>query len=178
VSGLTPGPRGCAIAIAETETDASARSLLRHPERLNGWQRSMNEMKRTFCAVLITLSCAASVASLAAGLAGSEWRPSELDGTAIASDTGMFVQFGGDGRLEGNGGCNRFFGTYTQTAGSIRIDPLAATQSTCDRATMEHEARLLSALARARRVVRERWVMTLEDGAAQTIARFVQTDAD
>jgi len=66
-----------------------------------------------------------SVAS-AAPLVG-EWRPADIGGVEVPAESQMFVRFGGDGKVVGHGGCNRFFGTYNLTGNRIEIGALGAT---------------------------------------------------
>jgi heat shock protein HslJ len=43
----------------------------------------------------------------------------------------MVVNFGPDGKITGNGGCNQFFGGYTVSGDHIKIGPIASTRKGC-----------------------------------------------
>ncbi len=64
---------------------------------------------------ILALALAAASGPAAAQLAGNEWRPMEISNIDVPAGAGLFVRFGGEGKLEGDGGCNRFFGAYTRT---------------------------------------------------------------
>ena len=45
------------------------------------------------------------------GMTGVTWRPTIVGTEELPADSGMFVQFAVDGSIDGNGGCNSFFGS-------------------------------------------------------------------
>jgi heat shock protein HslJ len=79
-------------------------------------------------------------------LAGSEWRPVEISGEAIADDAPLFVRFEAEGKMAGHGGCNRMFGSYTIDNVNLRIGPLGGTRMACLPAIMKREAAFMRAL--------------------------------
>lgn len=112
-------------------------------------------------------------------LAGSEWVPLEIDGAAASERTRAFVRFGGDGRLSGNSGCNRFTGSYEIDGATLRIGPdVAMTRMACPPEVMDEEARLMRALEAVRGFSRDGIALdlTAEDGMA--VLRMRQTDWD
>ena len=112
-------------------------------------------------------------------LCGSEWVPVEIEGVPVSEVTRAFVQFGGDGRLSGNSGCNRFIGSHRIDGEALRIrSGVAMARMACPPAIMEEEARLVQALEAARGSSRDGIVldMTGEDGS--TVLRMRQTDWD
>jgi len=139
-------------------------------------------MKMTnHCLVGCVLSlglAAAGCATAVPQLAGSEWRPTEIGGIEVPAGTELFVRFGGEGRLEGHGGCNGFFGSYELEGDRIETGPLGATRMACSEPVMETEFRFMSALEKAERVERDRIDLTLLDGSGSPLARLIQTDAD
>ena len=126
----------------------------------------------------LTLALAITSPAAAAQLAGSEWRPTEIGNIENPAGSEMFVRFGGESKIEGHGGCNRFFGTYKLVGDRIEIGPLGATRMACPEPIMEREARFLGALENATQFVRERIDLTLTDNAGNTVVRLLQTDAD
>lgn len=137
---------------------------------------------RSSVLALIALAVVAVLASSAfaqtAPLAGSEWRPIEIDGVEIAEDSDVFVRFADGGRVEGSGGCNRFFGSYEIDGDGIAFGPLAATQMLCPDPAMANETLLFDALARAKRFRRDQADLMLSDDADDPLVRLVQTDWD
>lgn len=80
-----------------------------------------------------------------ASLEGSEWGPE------TASPSEQFVAFKSNGEIVGHGGCNSFFGQYTQEGQTLTIGALASTKKMC-RDTMESEASFMRNLQDTRRV--------------------------
>jgi heat shock protein HslJ len=68
--------------------------------------------------------------------------------TSVLADSTITANFGVDGTLSGNGGCNKYHGTYTATGKQIKIGPLASTRMACANPAgiMEQEALYLAAL--------------------------------
>lgn len=104
--------------------------------------------------VALTLAAVAATAARAETepLAGSEWRPVEIEGVEVAEDVETFIRFGEDGKVEGNGGCNRFFGSVEIDGETLAFGPLAATKMLCPGPASETED--LPAHGPGRRVLR------------------------
>lgn len=62
-------------------------------------------------------------------LTGSEW--------GVAEHPEQFIQFQDKSQFIGNGGCNNFFGTYTQNEGKLGIGPIGATKMACPELSSE-----------------------------------------
>lgn len=114
----------------------------------------------------------------AQGLAGSEWRPLDLEGVPVPADSRAFVRFEAEGRIAGDGGCNRFTGHYTVEGATLAIGPLAATRRACPPPTMAFEDSFLTLLGRAAGFVRNRADLTLTDTAGLRLMALRQTDWD
>lgn len=80
------------------------------------------------------------------GMAGLEWRPVSIGDAAIDADTAMFVRFAVDGSVNGNGGCNNFFGTLESTDDGVAIGELGATRMACPPEIMDQEQAFMQAL--------------------------------
>lgn len=80
---------------------------------------------------------AASTAVSAEELSGSEWRPSQIGTSAVPPYTEQFIQFKGDSKLAGHGGCNRFFGQYEISGNEIKMGPVGATRMACAKPIMD-----------------------------------------
>ena len=126
----------------------------------------------------LMLALAAGGGARAAQFAGNEWRPLQVGKIEIPTDSGMFVRFSDDGKLEGYGGCNRFFGDYKLAAGRVKIGSMGATMMECQTPIMENEKRLLRALERASRFARQGRNLVLCDDAGHSVVRFVRMDAE
>ncbi len=111
-------------------------------------------------------------------LAGSEWRPTEIDGTPVAAEPAIFLQFDGDGEVNGNSGCNRFFGTFTLDGDAIAFGPIGTTRMACPQPVMDLELAFLTTLEKAATFARDRIHLSLFDAAGNTIMKLKQTDPD
>jgi len=75
-------------------------------------------------------------------LPGTEWGVHDPGGAE------RFLRFGGDGRVSGSAGCNRFTGPYERDGTRLSLGPLATTRRMCPSEVMEAEQAFLSALSR------------------------------
>ena len=134
----------------------------------------------TTAATLLLIATLAGCAGAAkqSQLAGSEWQPTRLGGSAVPSKPESYVQFRVEGRLAGLGGCNRFMGGYTLDGDKIKIGPLASTQMACPEPAMKQEQTFLSALQAAKTYKREKGTLTLYGADGKEIAQLSQRDRD
>lgn len=86
--------------------------------------------------------CGGNPASLLQG----EWLIDEIDGRAIVAKSQPSIDFGPDGKLSGNGSCNRYFGPYVLSGEGLKISDLASSRMACEQPLMDQEALLLKSL--------------------------------
>ncbi len=84
-------------------------------------------------------------------LAGSEWALEDLAGTGVIDLIAATLTFPEDGKVAGNGSCNRFFGPAEIQGQVIKLGPLGATRMACPEALMNQETKYLNALQAAER---------------------------
>jgi copper homeostasis protein (lipoprotein) len=96
--------------------------------------------------------CQASPATPAPqpALTETQWNLIELDGNPVTIHAGdtqpyIYLQAQGD-RLSGSGGCNRFFGSYDVSGGSLQFHSVAQTLMACAGDSAAREPALLEAL--------------------------------
>ena len=78
---------------------------------------------------------------------GQPWRLTALAGESIQTSPEITLQFSREGRLSGNGGCNRYFGIFNVSPhGELTIGQIGATKMFCPD-NMELETRYLKSLA-------------------------------
>jgi len=106
-------------------------------------------MKRTFfplivlSLVLTCCCCKTSKKSTKSGqlpLVGTQWNLTALEGKEISKEFALrpFITFDSAGSMQGNLGCNTFFGSYEiGNKGKIRIEYTGATKRLCQRMTVE-----------------------------------------
>ncbi len=143
----------------------------------------MASMVHSRFAILAVIAALVSVAlstgsKAAATLAGSEWRPIEVEGAAIEGAPEVFLQFRGEGKVTGHGGCNRFFGSFTLDGDRIEFGPFGATRKACPQPVMDREREFLDTLEKTTTFVRDRIRLSLFDSACNVAMKLIQTDPD
>lgn len=98
----------------------------------------------------------ATFTSVSTALAGTKWDVTNFNNgnqavVGVIEGTTLTVEFGADGKVAGNAGCNNYFGPFTQDKGTITIGPLGSTMMACETpaGTMDQEAQFLKALESA-----------------------------
>ena len=81
------------------------------------------------------------------------WLLEDLGGRGVIDMAQTTLEFDGEGRASGSGGCNRFTGSYTFTDGELSFGPLAGTKMMCPEAVMDQEDRFHQALGGIERVI-------------------------
>lgn len=106
-------------------------------------------------------------------LAGKEWVLVELNGQAVGASTGKAtLTLTTDNRINGNGGCNRFFGGYEILPQQrIRFTGVGSTKMACAEG-MEGEQAFLAALGEADSYSLTGSTLSLDKGRATALARF------
>ncbi|MEZ5925332.1 MAG: META domain-containing protein [Hyphomicrobiaceae bacterium] len=97
--------------------------------------------------VMLMVAGPASAGDVGMALQGSAW--------GVKDETGQhqrLVLFGSDGLVSGDGGCNRFAGSYEQADAAIEIGGLLMTELGCAEDVMQREKAFVSALETARRI--------------------------
>jgi heat shock protein HslJ len=109
--------------------------------------------------MLLAAGCAST--SLPRGpvpdLGGSRWTVVSIDGSApVRGEEPLSVEFGVDGRVSGNSGCNGYSGPYIRDEATLRIGELLSTRRACaDEDRQRQETRLLAILEGETRLRRE-----------------------
>ena len=107
--------------------------------------------RRSTASVVLAAAVMAAVSALPASagtpwLGGSEW--GYLPGSDDVSR--RWVRFAVDGLVHGNGGCNKFRGSYELSGNAITISPVTTTRKACPEKVMAAERSFLAALTNAR----------------------------
>jgi heat shock protein HslJ len=99
-------------------------------------------------AAFIVAGCATPPGSPGSGfttpdLAGTRWVVTSIDGRAPAGPA-ITADFGNDGRVSGDAGCNSYSGPYIQDGRSVQFGELLSTRRACvDDGRQRQETRLL-----------------------------------
>lgn len=87
-------------------------------------------------------------------LAGTSWEVTGYNNgkqavTSVLIDTLITAEYGKDGTLSGNSGCNDYSGPYKVSGNKITIGPLVSTRKACAQEIMDQESQYLAALETA-----------------------------
>jgi heat shock protein HslJ len=99
--------------------------------------------------VFIVAGCAAPPGSPGSGfttpeLAGTRWVVTSIDGRTPAGPA-ITADFGNDGRVSGDAGCNSYTGPYIQDGRSVQFGELLSTRRACvEDSRQRQETRLLN----------------------------------
>jgi heat shock protein HslJ len=93
----------------------------------------------------------AACASVDVSLAGTSWKlvsfgPKDSPTPALA-DAAATLTFDKDGKLNGNGGCNNFFGDYKVSGSQVTFGAVGATMMACVEPIMQQESAVVQVLA-------------------------------
>lgn len=91
--------------------------------------------------------CAGEPADLLLG----DWQVDEIRGKTNVAGSKPTLAFDPDGRIHGNGSCNRFFGGFTLTGEGLTISETGASMMMCEQPLMDQEHNLLKALEAVQR---------------------------
>lgn len=75
-----------------------------------------------------------------------QWTITEIDGKPAISGSTPTIGFEADGKVNGNGSCNRFFGDYTLTGEGLIVGDLGASMMMCEQTLMDQEMKVLDIL--------------------------------
>lgn len=101
-------------------------------------------------------------------LAGSEWGPSV--------NSSQYVQFKNETELNGNGGCNRFGGSYELNGDRLIVGPLAMTKRACPE--LQAEQAFVKALQNTHHIHATHKTLTLYDDANSVLLELIRRDWD
>lgn len=85
--------------------------------------------------VFTMISCSSSnITNTNAPLENTRWILKSLNGSKITQGTKeVYIEFkSAENRVNGNGGCNNYFGSYTKNGSSLKIGPVARTEMFCE----------------------------------------------
>lgn len=100
-------------------------------------------------------------------LAGHSWQIREIAGHGVVDGSAPTLAFA-EGRVSGNGSCNRYMGQYQLSGGDhLTLSGLASTMMACPAPLLQQEDRLLDLLAdvRSYAVAGEVLTLTTADGS-------------
>ena len=110
------------------------------------------------------------------GMTGVTWRPTIVGTEELPADSGIFVEFAVDGSINGNGGCNSFFGSLQKVDDGIVVGELGSSRMACPGKIMEREVAFMQALQNAVVFETGNDRLQLIDNAGVMLADLVKED--
>jgi heat shock protein HslJ len=118
----------------------------------------MPPVLRTLFILVLCASCTAGVNKSGSGsqqlgkaLTGSAWWVEDIAGKGVIDMSHTTIEFIEDGRVGGDTGCNRYFGSYEIGDGKISFGPLAGTRKACAESLMDQEMKFFQAMEKVSR---------------------------
>jgi putative lipoprotein len=102
-------------------------------------------------AALLATACAGEpVRDAVPDLADTQWAVEDIGGAGVVDNAQTTLNIEAGGRISGTGGCNRYFGDATFSAGEIEFGPLGSTRMACPAPILDQEMRFFAALEASR----------------------------
>ena len=124
---------------------------------------------------LVLTRAAAQSAAAGRVLSGTKWKLEDLGGTAVLDQPQATLEFPEEGRVAGQGSCNRFFGSVQLAGDSISFGALGSTRMACPEAVMSQESAYFKALQDAERYAVEGSSLLLYSRGMDKPLRFSRT---
>ena len=79
-------------------------------------------------------------------LSGTAWRVEDIAGQGVIDASHTTIEFDGAGKIAGDAGCNRYFGSAEVSDTSIKVGQLGSTRKMCPQALMNQEMAFFKAI--------------------------------
>lgn len=111
------------------------------------------------------------------GLQGTSWWVEDIAGKGVIDMSHTTIEFTEDGRVAGDTGCNRYFGSYEIVGQTIEFGPLAGTRKACAESLMNQEMAFYQAMEKVSQwEIAETGLLHLRDGEATGLIRASKVD--
>jgi heat shock protein HslJ len=111
-----------------------------------------------------------------AELTGKNWRPVIVGDDTMPAEHSAFIHFAVDGSINGNTGCNNFFGTLTSTDDGISMGEVGATRMACPPEIMQRETDFLEALQATSQFELSGNTLKLLDGDGEILMELIASE--
>ena len=132
----------------------------------------------TFIPLVIVLSLVTSTARAGQDeiLSGRSWVAEDINGKGVMDMLQTTLEFGEDGKVGGNAGCNRYFGSVKVEGDQIEFGPLGATRKMCPESIMNQEDAFFKAVPEVVRWRIENGLLFLYSDGDSPILRLSEID--
>lgn len=105
-------------------------------------------------------------------LQGRAWLAEDIEGKGVIDMLQTTIEFPGNGKVVGNAGCNRYFGSVHIKGRSIEFGHLGATRKMCHEAIMNQENAFLKTLESVKTWNIEQGLLYMYGESDKPILRF------
>jgi len=112
--------------------------------------------------------------SLENQLNNTKWLLEDLGGKGVIDRLQTTLEFRQDNRLSGNGGCNRYFGSYNFDGQNFTVNGIGSTFKMCSTAIMNQETQFLKALEKAKTIRLEGSFLLIDSEELPKPLKFTQ----
>ena len=111
--------------------------------------------------------------SSGAEITAIKWRAMSIGDEAIPANSGIYIRFEVDGSIEGNAGCNGFFGSLEQRDSGVGVGPLGTTRMACPDPIMSREMSFIDAVQKTASFQSTSDSLSLLDEESDVLVEFV-----
>ena len=111
--------------------------------------------------------------SSGAEITAIKWRAVSIGNEAIPANSGIYIRFEVDGSIEGNAGCNGFFGSLEQRDSGVGVGPLGTTRMACPDPIMSREMSFIDAVQKMASFQSTSDSLSLLDEEGDVLVEFV-----
>jgi len=113
------------------------------------------------------------IGSSGAEITAIKWRAVSIGDEAIPANSGIYIRFEVDGSIEGNAGCNGFFGSLEQRGSGVGVGPLGTTRMACPDPIMSREMSFIDAVQKTASFQSTSDSLSLLDEEGDVLVEFV-----
>ena len=113
------------------------------------------------------------IGSSGAEITAIKWRAVSIADEAIPANSGIYIRFEVDGSIEGNAGCNGFFGSLEQRDSGVGVGPLGTTRMACPDPVMSREMSFIDAVQKMASFQSTSDSLSLLDEEGDVLVEFV-----
>jgi heat shock protein HslJ len=126
--------------------------------------------------IVLSLVTSTAPAGQAETLSGRSWVAEDINGKGVMDMLQTTLEFGEDGKVGGNAGCNRYFGSVKIEGDKIEFGPLGATRKMCPESIMNQEDAFFKAVPEVVRWRIENGLLFLYSDGDSPILRLSEID--
>ena len=109
-------------------------------------------------------------------LAGRTWLAEDIDGKGVIDKLQTTIEFAEEGKVMGNAGCNRYFGSASIDGRTIEFGSLGSTRKMCHESIMNQEMAFMQALDIVKRWDMKNGLLFMYAGGEEAVLRFSEIE--